>query len=68
MAMIAKHVFSREGHLRNAHGADENAAGACDKRNTSRMVPRQILKASRSVVTENYAEIRSISLGGDTHG
>jgi hypothetical protein len=67
MAMIAKQVCSREVRLRNTHSADENAAGARDKGNTSEMVPRRILKASRPVVTDNYGELHSISLGGDTN-
>lgn len=67
MAMTAKRVCLREARLRNAHSADENAAGVRHKGNTSSMVPRQILKASRPVVTDNHAELRSISLGGDTN-
>ena len=67
MAMITKQGCSREVRLRNARSADESGAGARDTGNMPQMVPRQILKASRPVVTDSYAALRSISLGGDTN-
>lgn len=67
MGMAGKHVCSLEVRLRNARGPDEKAAGARDNGNTPEMVPRRILKASRLVVTDNYAALRSIALGGHTN-
>lgn len=67
MAMTAKQFCSRKYHLKNAYDADENAAGARDEGNTPEMVPQRILKASWSVVIDNYAALRSTSLGGHTN-
>jgi len=66
MAMIAKQFSSREYHLRNARNADENAAGVRDEVNTPETVPQRILKASWAVVIDNYATLRSASLGAHT--
>lgn len=62
MVMTAEQFCLREVRLRNAHGADDKAAGARGNRITSWMVPCQILKASRPVVTDNYFTLRSTSL------